>query len=276
MKDFFLSTDNLFICYLKKSYLEMKEKTEKTFFSKLDLPNENKHVHLSLLAILRSVSRENTNIDPDEVNNVISCVIDNNQITIDVKTISPFKCVIGSAGQLQEDSQTAVIAIYGCWLPDRRLREYRYIMDQLFYYVYHQLDKLVTNDYILVYFHGATPKHRTPDFKILRKYYQMLNFRLRKNLRAVYVVHPTRWLRTLIAFSRPFFSNKFYHKVNYLFTIAELERQFPHNHIELPVVIEQTDWLYSQKYDRQNASIKRSIEQSRSRSASGIGNESVA
>ncbi|CAF1663068.1 unnamed protein product, partial [Adineta ricciae] len=100
--------------------------------------------------------------------------------------------------------------------------------------------------------------------------------RLRKNLRAVYVVHPTRWLRTLIAFSRPFFSNKFYHKVNYLFTIAELERQFPHNHIELPVVIEQTDWLYSQKYDRQNASIKRSIEQSRSRSASGIGNESVA
>lgn len=127
MKDFSLSTDNLFIYYLKKSYLEKS-------FLKLDPSNENKHIHfsLSLLAILRSVSRDNANTDSDEVNDVISCVIDNNQITIDAKTISPFKCVIESAGQLQEDSQTAVIAIYGCWLPDRRLREYRYIMDQLF------------------------------------------------------------------------------------------------------------------------------------------------
>ncbi|CAF1222096.1 unnamed protein product [Adineta steineri] len=196
-------------------------------------------------SILRSVSKDNADTDGDEVNDVISCTIDNNQINIDAKTISPFKCIIGSAGQLEEDSQTAVIAIYGCWLPDRRLREYRYIMDQLFYYIYHKLEKLVTKDYILIYFHGATPKHRTPDFKILRQYYQMINFRLRKNLRAIYVVHPTRWLRTLIALSRPFFSNKFYHKVHYLFTIAELEREFPHNHISLPVIIEQHDTLVS-------------------------------
>ncbi|CAF0963532.1 unnamed protein product [Adineta steineri] len=227
-------------------------------------------------SILRSVSKDNADTDGDEVNDVISCTIDNNQINIDAKTISPFKCIIGSAGQLEEDSQTAVIAIYGCWLPDRRLREYRYIMDQLFYYIYHKLEKLVTKDYILIYFHGATPKHRTPDFKILRQYYQMINFRLRKNLRAIYVVHPTRWLRTLIALSRPFFSNKFYHKVHYLFTIAELEREFPHNHISLPVIIEQTDWLYSQRYDRKNASIKRSIERSAANSISGIENETTA
>jgi hypothetical protein len=44
-------------------------------------------------------------------------------------------------------------------------------------YVYHKIEKLVTNDYILVYFHGATPKHRTPDLKFLRKCYQMINFR---------------------------------------------------------------------------------------------------
>jgi hypothetical protein len=59
-------------------------------------------------------------------------VIDNTPINIDAKTIAPFKCVISSAGQLHEDNQTAVIAIYGCSLPDHRLREYRYIMDQLF------------------------------------------------------------------------------------------------------------------------------------------------
>lgn len=86
-----------------------------------------------LLAILRPTSVDPTNdVDPEDLQDVISCVIDNNQINIDGKTISPFKCVIGSAGQLQEDNRTAVIAIYGCWLPDHRLREYRYIMDQLF------------------------------------------------------------------------------------------------------------------------------------------------
>jgi hypothetical protein len=37
-----------------------------------------------------------------------------------------------------------------------------------------------------------------------------------------------------------------------------------------------TDWLYSQKYDRQNASIKRSIERSVSRPTSGIEYESAA
>jgi hypothetical protein len=36
------------------------------------------------------------------------------------------------------------------------------------------------------------------------------------------------------------------------------------------------DWLYSQKYDRQNASIKRSIERSASRPLSEIEDESAA
>ncbi len=59
-------------------------------------------------------------------------MIDNNQIDIDAKTISPFKCIISSAGQIDQENSTTVIALYGCWLPDHRLREYRYIMDQLF------------------------------------------------------------------------------------------------------------------------------------------------
>ncbi|CAF0805759.1 unnamed protein product [Didymodactylos carnosus] len=117
-------------------------------------------------------------------------------------------------------------------------------------YVYHKLEKLVTNDYVLVYFHGATPKHRMPDLKFLKKCYQMINLRLRKNLRSVYVVHPTRWLRTVIALSRPFFSNKFYHKVHYVYTIAELEQQLPNNHLEIPNMVEQMNWLFSQRYDR--------------------------
>ncbi len=101
-------------------YIHSKEEEKRNFYFFL------------FIAILRSISKDDTNTDPDEGNDVISCMIDNNQVSIDAKTISPFKCIIGAAGQLEEDNQTAVIAIYGCWLPDHRLREYRYIMDQLF------------------------------------------------------------------------------------------------------------------------------------------------
>jgi hypothetical protein len=83
-------------------------------------------------AILPTTSTDHVAADPDEVNDTISCMIDNNQVNIDARTISPFKCVISSAGHLPDDDQKAVIAIYGCWLPDHRLREYRYIMNQLF------------------------------------------------------------------------------------------------------------------------------------------------
>jgi len=87
---------------------------------------------INFLVLLRSVSNEEPNIDSDEINGVIPCFIDNTQINIDAKSINPFKCVISSAGTLNGDDQTAVITIYGCALPDHRLREYRYIMDQLF------------------------------------------------------------------------------------------------------------------------------------------------
>ena len=44
-------------------------------------------------------------------------------------------------------------------------------------------------------------------------------------------------------------SKKFYHKINYLYTVAELERQFPHNHLSLPVAIEQ--WVFRNHSDWQ-------------------------
>jgi hypothetical protein len=35
------------------------------------------------------------------------------------------------------------------------------------------------------------------------------------------------------------FSKKFFHKINYIYNIAELERQFPRNRLSIPVAIEQ-------------------------------------
>lgn len=87
---------------------------------------------ISILAILQLTSKDADADDSENQNDAISCIIDNTPLTIDVKTISPFKCVITNGGYLRDDNQTVIIGLYGCWLPDHRLREYRYIMDQLF------------------------------------------------------------------------------------------------------------------------------------------------
>jgi hypothetical protein len=73
-----------------------------------------------------------------------------------------------------------------------------------FRYVLTTLDQLVAEDYVLVYFHGATPKSCIPRFSWVKNCYQMIDRRLRKNLKRLYLVHPTLWLKAAVLMCRPF------------------------------------------------------------------------
>lgn len=42
-------------------------------------------------------------------------------------------------------------------------------------YVIHTLDELVADDYMIVYFHGATPRRQMPNFGWLKKCYQSID-----------------------------------------------------------------------------------------------------
>ena len=71
-------------------------------------------------------------------------------------------------------------------------------------YVLTTLDQLVAEDYVLIYFHGATPKSCIPRFSWVKNCYQMIDRRLRKNLKRLYLVHPTLWLKAAVLMCRPF------------------------------------------------------------------------
>ena len=73
-----------------------------------------------------------------------------------------------------------------------------------FRYVLTTLDQLVAEDYNLIYFHGATPKNCIPRFSWVKNCYQMIDRRLRKNLKRLYLVHPTIWLKAAVLMCRPF------------------------------------------------------------------------
>ncbi|NWH77513.1 ATCAY protein, partial [Piaya cayana] len=124
----------------------------------------------------------------------------------------------------------AIIVFAACYLPDSNLADYHYIMENLFL----SLELLVAEDYMIVYLNGATPRRRMPGLGWLKKCYQMIDRRLRKNLKALIIVHPSWFIRTVLAISRPFISVKFINKIQYVHTLEELERLIPMEHVQIP------------------------------------------
>ncbi|KAK6178506.1 hypothetical protein SNE40_013287 [Patella caerulea] len=152
---------------------------------------------------------------------------------IDLTVIEPYKKVISHGGYYGE-GLNAIIVFSGCHLPDKRRKDYQYVMDHLFIYVVHTLEELVAEDYMIVYFHGATPKKQSPSFGWLKKCYQMIDRRLKKNLKSLLLVHPTLWLRTVVIMTKPFISSKFSSKLRFVKTLQDLGAIIPMENLNVP------------------------------------------
>lgn len=128
-------------------------------------------------------------------------------------------------------------------------------------YVLTTLDQLVAEDYVLIYFHGATPKGCIPRFSWVKNCYQMIDRRLRKNLKRLYLVHPTLWLKAAVLMCRPFIryrvfkekkktfdsfiiwalslSTKFSRKIMYIPNLPSLSAELPIDHVCIPDRVKQ-------------------------------------
>lgn len=92
----------------------------------------------------------------------------------------------------------------------------------IFRYLQKTLDRVVDLDYSIVYFHYGLRSHNKPPLKWLIQTYQMLDRRYKKNLKALYLVHPTRFIRIAWKIFQPFISYKFERKVHYVNYVQEL------------------------------------------------------
>ncbi|KAJ7308188.1 hypothetical protein JRQ81_008705 [Phrynocephalus forsythii] len=160
-------------------------------------------------------------------------IIGEQEHRIDLQMIKPYMKVVTHGGYYGE-GLNAIIVFAACYLPDSSLPDYHYIMENLFLYVISSLDLLVAEDYMIVYLNGATPRRRMPGIGWLRKCYQMIDRRLRKNLKALIIVHPSWFIRTVVAISRPFISVKFINKIQYVHTLEELAYNIPMEHVQIP------------------------------------------
>ncbi|CAG0914112.1 unnamed protein product [Notodromas monacha] len=179
----------------------------------------------------------------EEARNWRQVVISGIERRIDMKAIEPYKKVISHGGYMEESSQ-AIIVFTACYLPDHSRRDYEYVMDNLFLYCLTTLDALIAEDYVLVYLHGATHRSRIPSFKWIRRCYQMIDRRLRKNLKGLFVVHPTFLVKTLVTLTRPFISTKFSRKLRFVGSLDELSKLVPMGQVVIPEKVRTYDEEY--------------------------------
>ncbi|XP_061585224.1 protein prune homolog 2-like isoform X2 [Cololabis saira] len=168
-----------------------------------------------------------------------SVVIGEQEHRIDMKCIEPYKRVISHGGYYAE--QNAIIVFAACFLPDSNCDNYNYVMENLFLYVISTLELMVAEDYMIVYLNGATPRRRMPGFTWMKRCYQMIDRRLKKNLKMFIIVHPSWFIRTLLGIARPFISSKFSSKIKYVNSLQELGEIIPMEYIHIPPIIVKVD-----------------------------------
>ncbi|XP_016406568.1 BCL2/adenovirus E1B 19 kDa protein-interacting protein 2 isoform X3 [Sinocyclocheilus rhinocerous] len=159
---------------------------------------------------------------------------------VDMKAIEPYKRVIGHGGYYG-DGLNAIIVFAVCFMPESNQPNYRYIMDNLFKYVIGTLELLVAENYMIVYLNGATSRRKMPSVGWLRKCYQQIDRRLRKNLKSLMIVHPSWFIRTLLALTKPFISSKFSQKIKYVYSLTDLAELVPMEYVSIPDCIKQID-----------------------------------
>ncbi|XP_016090160.1 caytaxin-like isoform X1 [Sinocyclocheilus grahami] len=167
-------------------------------------------------------------------------IIGDQEHRIDMQVIRPYLRVVTHGGYYGE-GLNAIIVFAACYLPDSGCADYSYIMENLFLYVISSLELLVAEDYMIIYLNGATPRRRMPGISWLKRCYQMIERRLRKNLKCLIIAHPSWFIRTVLAISRPFISVKFMEKIRYVQSLEELAQIVPMEHVQIPECVLQCD-----------------------------------
>ncbi|XP_071942352.1 uncharacterized protein [Antedon mediterranea] len=166
--------------------------------------------------------------------------------TIDMNVINPYRKVL-SHGGYYGDGLNAIIVFASCYMPDKTRKDYSYVMDNLFLYIVSTLELLVAQDYMIIYFHGAASRRKVPGMAWMRRCYRLVDRRLRKNLKGLYIVHPTMWLKTVVGLTKPFISAKFSSKLRFVYQLDELKQLVPMEYVYIPEEVKKFDLKRTQK-----------------------------
>ncbi|CAG9864609.1 unnamed protein product [Phyllotreta striolata] len=130
-----------------------------------------------------------------------------------------------------------IIVVYACKLPQIKEIDHTLLLNYLKY----TLESYVKQDYSLIYFHyGLTSKNK-PSLGWLVQAYKAFDRNYKKNLKALYLVHPTSFLKIISQLFKPLISAKFGKKLNYIHRLKELNQFVPVEKLDVPSEIVEYD-----------------------------------
>jgi len=92
----------------------------------------------------------------------------------------------------------------------------------------------VNSSYVLVYCHTNVKSENIPPVAWLRKCYGIFSRSYKKNLKQLYVVHPSSLVKATMHLFKPFTSSKFWAKVKYVKEIREMFDYMSPQQVQLP------------------------------------------
>ncbi|KAL1007038.1 hypothetical protein UPYG_G00081100 [Umbra pygmaea] len=142
-----------------------------------------------------------------------------------------------------------VIVFNACRMPPHHELDHH----KLLMYLKATLDQYVESDYTLIYFHHGLTSDNKPSLSWMRDAYREFDRKYKKNIKALYIVHPTMFIKTLLILFKPLISLKFGRKINYINYLSELEDIVKCEQLVIPTRVRDYD-------DKIRASLKPSVQ----------------
>ena len=134
-------------------------------------------------------------------------------------------------GGMDDDGRSIVVLI-GSNLPAKECD-----MDRVFLYALKTLDPVVEHDYVLVYIAANQSSANRPTFKWMRMAYGVFNRKYKKNLKKLYVVEASAWLRLVFNLFMGIVSRKFWAKVTFIKQVLDLFQYIRPAQVRLPSAV---------------------------------------
>jgi len=107
-------------------------------------------------------------------------------------------------------------------------------MERVLMYMVRVLDPVVSKDFNVIYFHSNFSSNNKPPFAWLKEVYSMFNRKYKKNMKRIFIVHPSFWTRAVLWFAKPFVSAKVWKKLFYIHKLRDIYEFFDSKTLRIP------------------------------------------
>jgi hypothetical protein len=116
-------------------------------------------------------------------------------------------------------------------------------MHRVMLYVIQKMDRVVDEEYVVVLVMSCSDSDNRPEFAWLQQMYHVFEQKYKKNMKQLYVVHPSFWFKLALWFMSPMLSSNIWNKIVYVHEVRDLFHMFRPSQLLLP------EFVY--RYDRE-------------------------